>query len=194
MSRVIVIHHVQGLTPGIRQMAEQIAAWGHEVHCLDLFDGALPASLEEGIELAEGLGQGPLSARAAEEIAALGGADTLIGTSFGAAVAQQLAQQGSGVSRLICLEAFIDPAGPWSFGPWPESLRAQIHGMEQDPYFAEEGDLEAAQNFIASPSGAGSELFTYPGSSHLFTDPSLPGHDPASYERVLERIRTFLES
>lgn len=194
MSRVIVIHHVQGLTPGIRQMAEQIAAWDHEVHCLDLFDSALPPSLEEGIELAEGLGQGPLSARAAEEIVALGGADTLIGTSFGAAIAQQLAQQDSGVFRLICLEAFIDPEGPWSFGPWPESLRAQIHGMEQDPFFAVEGDLEAAQNFIASPAGAGSELFTYPGSSHLFTDPSLPGHDPASYERVLERIRTFLES
>ena len=36
------------------------------------------------------------------------------------------------------------------------------------------------------------ELFVYPGDGHLFTDASLPDHEPASAALVTERVLAFL--
>ena len=54
----------------------------------------------------------------------------------------------------------------------------QIHGMDADPFFAEEGDLDAARALVASTDQA--ELFLYPGDQHLFADASLPSYDAAA--------------
>ena len=32
------------------------------------------------------------------------------------------------------------------FGPWPAGVPAQIHGMDADPLFVDEGDIDAAQS------------------------------------------------
>ena len=39
---------------------------------------------------------------------------------------------------------------------------------------------------------ATAELFTYPGSSHLFTDSSLDAYEPASAQLVMQRTLEFL--
>jgi hypothetical protein len=61
------------------------------------------------------------------------------GISLGIGSAQQLAQTKPGARGVLILAAFVDPA---EFGGWPEGLPAQIHGMDNDPYFAGEGDLD----------------------------------------------------
>ena len=47
--------------------------------------------------------------------------------------------------------------------------------MEADPFFVDDGDLEAARALVVGTDAA--ELFLYPGSEHLFTDSSLPSYD-----------------
>ena len=50
----------------------------------------------------------------------------------------------------------------------------QIHGMDADPFFMDEGDVDAARELVASADGA--ELFLYPGDQHYFADSSLPSY------------------
>ena len=73
---------------------------------------------------------------------------------------------------------------------WPSAVPVQIHGMELDPFFAGEGDIDAARALVDSIAGA--ELFVYPGSAHLFADSSLPDYDPAAAALLLQRTLAFL--
>lgn len=192
MATIVLFHHVQGLTPGVQQMAAELRAAGHTVHPVDLFAGKLPKDVEAGIQLANKVGEDKIQQRVDKLFKNLPEELVYIGTSWGAALAQQCAQQRPGAVAAVLLESFVDLEAEWSFGPWPEGVPVQIHGMEQDPFFAKEGDLDAAQRF-ASNEGAGlAELFTYPGDKHLFTDSSLPSHDPQARALVMERIKKFL--
>jgi hypothetical protein len=47
------------------------------------------------------------------------------------------------------------------FGPWPAGVPVQIHGMDADPIFVGEGDIDAARELVASSEQA--ELYLYPG-------------------------------
>ncbi len=66
----------------------------------------------------------------------------------------------------------------------------QIHGMDRDPYFAGEGDIDAARQLVASTDQA--ELFVYPGDQHYFADSSLPSYDPEATKLLTERVLDFL--
>ena len=78
------------------------------------------------------------------------------------------------------------------FGAWPIGVPVQVHGMESDPIFVEEGDLDAARELVASTDEA--ELFLYPGSEHLFADSSLPSYDPEASALLTERVLKFLQT
>jgi dienelactone hydrolase len=66
----------------------------------------------------------------------------------------------------------------------------QVHGMDHDPFFAEEGDIDAARALVAEAEDG--ELFVYPGNVHLFTDSSLASYDPAATALVTDRVLAFL--
>lgn len=66
----------------------------------------------------------------------------------------------------------------------------QIHGMDADPYFVDEGDLEAARELVATAEHA--ELFLYPGDQHLFADSSLPSFNADATMLVMQRVLNFL--
>ena len=192
MATIVLFHHVQGLTPGVQQMAAELRAAGHTVHPVDLFAGKLPKDVEAGIQLANKVGEDKIQQRVDKLFKNLPSELVYIGTSWGAALAQQCAQQRPGAVAAVLLESFVDLEAEWSFGPWPEGVPVQIHGMDQDPFFAKEGDLEAAQRFARNEGAGFAELFTYPGDKHLFTDSSLPSHDPQARALVMERIKKFL--
>ena len=63
--------------------------------------------------------------------------------------------------------------------------------MEADPFFAEDGDLDAARELVATTSEA--ELFIYPGDQHLFADSGLPSYDRAAEMLLTERVLAFLD-
>jgi dienelactone hydrolase len=76
-------------------------------------------------------------------------------------------------------------------GTWPGGVPVQIHGMDADPLFVEEGDLEAARALVQATPDA--ELFLYPGDQHLFADNSLPSYDEHAARLLTERVLSFLD-
>lgn len=188
MAEVVLFHHVQGLTEGVRRIADEIRAAGHTVHTPDFFDGATYASIDEGFAAVAAKGSGARDAWADEVVAPLPQELVYAGISLGVMPAQRLAQTRAGARGALLLEACVPPA---EFGGgWPDGVPVQVHGMEQDPFFGLEGDVEAARDLVASV-GDG-ELFVYPGDVHLFTDSSLSSHDEAATRLVVGRLLTFL--
>jgi dienelactone hydrolase len=56
MAEVLLFHHAQGLTPGVRAFADELRAAGHIVHTPDLFDGRTFQTLDEGVAYAAEIG------------------------------------------------------------------------------------------------------------------------------------------
>lgn len=191
MSEIVLFHHVQGLTDGVRAFAEELRSAGHQVHTPDLFDGQTFATIDEGMAHARSVGFGTILERgvaAAEEVAP--GASVFGGFSMGAMPAQQLAQTRPGARAALLLHACL-PVAEFS-ASWPDGVAVQVHAMADDPFFAEEGgDIDAARELVAAAADA--ELHLYPGSEHLFTDSSLPAYDADATGLVLERVRAFLD-
>ena len=66
----------------------------------------------------------------------------------------------------------------------------QVHGMDHDHYFVDEGDLDAARELITLADAG--ELFLYPGDQHYFADPTQPSYDPDATALVTQRVLEFL--
>ena len=193
MAEVVLFHHVQGLTDGVRDFAARLAGQEHTVHTPDLYGGAIAATLEEGFAIKNDIGDDSLTSRVDQTLKALGSELVYAGISLGVMTAQRLAQTRPGALGALLYEACVPTTGNWAFGPWPELLPVQVHGMDDDEFFAHEGDLEAARNLVASlPPGLG-KLHTYHGSSHLFVDSSLPSYDAGATAIVLDRSRAMLD-
>ena len=193
MAEVVLFHHIQGLTDGVRAFAGGLRAGGHTVHTPDLFEGALPESIDDGMALTGKIGDDVLKARADGAVADLLDGLVFAGFSSGAAEAQRLAQTRPGVRGALLYESCMPITGEWAFGPWPDGVPVQIHGNEKDPFFGEGGDLEAARELVATVGPELSELFLYPGDRHLFTDSSLQSYEAESAALLSERSREFLD-
>lgn len=188
MADVVLFHHVQGLTAGVRRLADALRAGGHTVYTPDFFQGATFDSIDDGFAAVRARGDGAVDAWADAVVAELPAQVVLAGISFGVMPAQRLAQTRPGALGAVLLEACV-PAS--EFGDrWPEQLPVQVHGMERDPFFGLEGDLDAARELVAQADDG--ELFVYPGDVHLFTDSSLPSYDAAATALVVERVLGLL--
>src|ERR1044072_7338704 len=72
MTEVLLYHHVQGLTDGVRSFADELRQAGHTVHTPDLFDGRTFDTIEEGMGFAREGGLGAAAGRRALRRAAAG--------------------------------------------------------------------------------------------------------------------------
>ncbi len=190
MTEVVLFHHVQGLTEGVAAFADALRAAGHTVHTPDLFDGERPASIEDGVAHVRSLGDDALERRADEVVAPLPDDVVFAGFSYGAAIAQRLAQTRPGARGALLYESCLPITGEWAFGPWPDGVPVQIHGMDNDPIFVGEGDIDAAREIVGTAEDA--ELFLYPGDQHYFADSSLPSYDAEATALLTERVLAFL--
>ncbi len=193
MADVVLFHHVQGLTDGVRAFAEELRAGGHTVHTPDLFDGERPATIDEGVAHVRSIGDEVLRERADRAVADLPAGLVYAGFSFGAGTAQQFAQTRPGARGALLYESCIPITGEWALGPWPNGVPVQIHGMDRDPFFALEGDIDAARELVETVGSELAELFVYPGDRHLFADSSLPSYDAEAAALVVQRSREFLD-
>jgi len=193
MAEVVLFHHVQGLTDGVRAFAEELAAGGHIVHTPDLFDGQRPATIDDGIALTQGIGDEVLGERAGQAVAGLPEGLVYAGFSYGVMLAQRFAQTRPGARGALLYDSCLPITGEWAFGPWPAGVPVQIHGMDKDPFFALEGDLDAARELVETVGPDLAELFLYPGDRHLFADSSLPSYDADAAALVVRRSRDFLD-
>jgi dienelactone hydrolase len=185
MAEVVLFHHVCGLTPGVQAFAEGLRAGGHTVHTPDLFGGRTFDTIEEGMAFSKTV---PVDERAAAAVEGLPAELVYGGFSMGVMCAQTLASSRPGARGGLLLHSAIDPQ--W-VGPWPDGVPAQIHAMDADPFFVDDGDLEAARAMVAAHEGV--ELFLYPGDGHLFTDSSLAAYDAEATALVTSRALAFLD-
>ena len=190
MAEILLFHHAQGLTPGIKAFADELRAAGHTVHTPDLFDGRTFGSIDDGMAYIKSQGFDDLRARGVKTADGLPNELVYAGFSFGEAVAQELAQTRPGARGALLFYSCIPITGEWAFGPWPDGVPVQIHGMDNDPIFVGEGDIDAAREIVEQVDDA--ELFLYPGDQHYFADSSLPSYDPEATKLALERVKAFL--
>jgi hypothetical protein len=54
MTELILFHHAQGLTEGVRGFADELRAAGHVVHVPDLYEGRTSGWIAEGVGHADG--------------------------------------------------------------------------------------------------------------------------------------------
>ncbi len=188
VTEIVLFHHAQGLTGGVRSLAATLSDAGHIVHTPDSYDGKTFPDLQSGIGYAQEVGFGTVQERAIAAAQALPAEVVYVGISLGVMAAQQLAQTRPGCRGAVLLESCVPPE---EFGDgWPDEVPVQVHGAENDPIFAGEGDLDAAKTLVAEAKDA--ELFVYPGDRHLFEDSSLPTYDPEATRLVTERMLAFL--
>ena len=190
MAEVLLFHHALGQTEGFTAFADELRRAGHTVHTPDFFDGRTFATLDEGVSYAQQVGFGEiveLGVRAADELP-----DELVyaGFSLGVLPAQKLAQTRAGARGALLFYSCVPTS---EFGTsWPSDVPVQIHGMDADPIFVGEGDIDAARAIVDSTEQA--ELFLYPGSEHYFADSSLPSYDADAAALLTRRVLDFLRS
>jgi dienelactone hydrolase len=189
MAEVLLFHHAQGLTSGVRDFAETLQEAGHTVHTPDLYDGRVFGTLQEGLGYAQEVGFGTLMERGKDAAAKLDPELVYAGFSLGVMPAQMLAQSRPGAKGAALFHSCVPPS---EFGgAWPEGLPVQVHGMDADELFVDEGDLDAARALVDSTTDA--ELFLYPGDQHLFADNSLSAYDEQAALLLTERVLAFLD-
>ncbi|HEX4215724.1 MAG TPA: dienelactone hydrolase family protein [Candidatus Dormibacteraeota bacterium] len=188
MAEVLLFHHAQGLTPGVVAFADRLREAGHTVHTPDLLEGRTFSSIEEGMARVEQIGFGEIIDRGARAAAELPEGLVYAGFSLGVVPAQNLAQTRPGARGALFFYSCVPVK---QFGPsWPKGVPAQIHGMDADPIFVGEGDIDAARALVAEADDA--ELFLYPGDVHYFADSSLPTYDPEATAVLTQRVLDFL--
>jgi dienelactone hydrolase len=190
MADVLLFHHAHGQTEGFLAFADELRQAGHTVHTPDLYDGRTFETLDDGIAHAAEVGFGEVLDRGVKAADGLPTDLVYAGFSLGVMAAQKLAQTRAGARGALFISACL-PVD--EFGDaWPADVPVQIHGMDADPFFVDEGDIDAARALVESTDQA--ELFLYPGDQHLFADESLPSYDPDAAALLRQRVLAFLDT
>ncbi len=188
MAEVLLFHHALGQTTGFLAFADELRRAGHTVHAPDLYDGRTFDSLDAGVAYAEEIGFGEVIERGVRAAEGLPAELVYAGFSLGVLPAQKLAQTRPGARGALLFYSCVPTS---EFGPsWPAGVPVQVHGMDHDPLFVDEGDLDAARALVASTADA--ELFLYPGDQHYFADSSLPSYVPDAAALLRQRVLEFL--
>ncbi len=190
MAKVVLFHHALGLTPGITAFADELRGAGHTVYTPDLFEGHTFDMIEEGVGHAQEVGFDEVIERGVRAVGDLPVELVYAGFSLGVLPAQKLAQTRPGARGALLFYSCV-PVSEFS-SSWPEGVPVQIHGMDADPFFVDEGDIDAARALVREADDA--ELFLYPGNQHYFADSTLPSYDANAAALLKERVLGFLGS
>jgi dienelactone hydrolase len=190
MAEVLMFHHALGQTAGFGEFADELRRAGHTVHAPDLYEGRTFATLGEGMAYAHEVGVADVIERGVSAANGLPNELVYAGFSLGVLPAQKLAQTRAGARGALLFYSCVPMS---EFGTaWPAAVPVQIHGMDADPMFVDEGDLDAARALVESAEHA--ELFLYPGDQHYFADSSLPSYDPDAAALLTRRVLDFLRT
>ena len=189
MAEVLVFHHAHGLTKGVLDFAEELRRAGHEAHVPDLYEGHVFDSLDEGLAYAKETGFEEILERGVRAADGLPPGLVYAGFSLGVMPAQKLAQTRAGARGALLFHACIPTS---EFGTdWPAGVPVQVHGMDADPMFVDEGDIDAARALVELADHG--ELFLYRGDQHLFADHTLPSYDEEASAVLTRRVLDFLK-
>jgi dienelactone hydrolase len=188
MTTIALFHSVLGVRPGVLDAADRLRAAGHQVRVIDQYDGQVFDDYDEAGAHVEQVGFPALMAAALEGVADLPDGFVAAGFSNGAGMAEYVAVQGRSAGVVMFSGAL--PLAMLGASAWPAGTPVQLHAAAADPMRHQEWN----DAFVADVrvSGASVEAFDYPGSGHLFTDPSLPAeYDPSATELLWDRALAF---
>jgi dienelactone hydrolase len=159
MAEVLLFHHAQGQTEGFHAFADRLRQAGHTVYVPDLFNGRVFGSIDEGLaHVRDTGGFENLIERGVRQADDLPPGLVYGGFSMGVLPAQT--RPGARGALL-----FYSAVPPSEFGGvWPADVPVQVHGMDADPYFVDEGDIDAARAIVEAADDG--ELFLYHGEQH----------------------------
>lgn len=192
MSEIALFHSVLGVRPGVHVAADVLRAAGHEVHIVDQYDGTSFDDYEKASAFADDIGYPALMKRALDAVSDRPAGLVYAGFSNGGGMAQHVAGNRLGARAVVLFSGVLAPSF-LGLGGWPARVPAQIHYTLDDPFRDDKGIAEAVAEMREAPAHV--EQFDYPGSGHLFTDPSLPDeYDPAASSLLWHRVLAFLAS
>jgi dienelactone hydrolase len=188
VAHVVLFHHAQGLRPDVTAWADSLRDAGHEVETPDLYDGVTFDRLDDGIAHRDELGLPALIQKAGAYLEGQPPDLVYAGFSMGASAAHFFALTRPGARGVLLMHGTA-PAQSLD-ADWPSGMPGQLHKKDQDPLMDEAGP--GALRRSAEAVGAPLEIFSYPGTGHLFADPDGPNYDEESARLMLERELDFL--
>ena len=190
MTTVALFHSVLGVRQGVLDAAERLRQDGHDVLVVDLFDGRTFDDYPPGMSFAwDELGPQVLMGRAVE---GLPGGFVSAGFSLGCVMAVHVATQRT-VSSVLMIAGAIPVSALGDDVRWPAGVPAQTHSTLTDPW-RDKDELDQTVTDVTAGGGT-IEVFDYPGSGHLFTDPTLPAeYDPVATEAFWSRVLPFVRA
>ena len=193
MTTIALFPSVLGVRPGVLDAAERLRRDGHEVLVADLYDGRTFDDYPPALAFAEEeLGHAELLRRARAAVAGLPDGFVSAGFSLGCVMAVHVATQRP-VSGVLMLAGAIPVSEFGGDATWPAGVPAQTHSTLADPWREQEAVEQAVRDVEAG--GGTLEVFDYPGTGHLFTDPTLPDeYDPVATETLWSRVLPFVRA
>lgn len=189
MATVVIFHSVLGMREGVHDAVARLRAEGHEVLAPDLYEGRVFDEYEPAMLFSQELGD-ELATRVLGSVADLPDGFVVGGFSQGSAHAVYVATRRR-VSGVLQFAGFNPVEWFGLKSVWPAGVDTQVHQTLGDPW-REDEFLEQATGDVTSAGGR-VELFDYPGTGHLFTDPSLPDeYDAEATELLWSRVLQFV--
>jgi dienelactone hydrolase len=189
MAAIALFHSVLGVRPGVIDAADRLRTAGHDVLVVDQYDGRVFDDYEEAGAHVDRVGFPALMQAAVDAVADLPDGMVVAGFSNGAGMAEYVATQRACRGALLVAGAL--PLAVLGVEAWPAGVPVQVHSTEDDPKHSAEW-LDAFAADVRRAGGA-VEVVTYPGTGHLFSDPSLPAeYDAAATEALWRRALPFV--
>ncbi len=191
MTDIALFHSSLGVRPGIIDAADRLRGAGHRVLAVDQYDGQVFDDCDQADRSVEQVGFPELMRRPMEAEQ-----DTPDGV-FAAGSPTAAAWRSTPPTQRACSGVLLLcgalPAQMLGAAAWPTGVPAQIHYTQHDPRRRQEW----IDTLIASvpAASASAQAFDYPGSGHLFTDPSIPGeYDESAAALLWHRALAFCRS
>ena len=193
MTTVALFHSALGVRQGVLDAAERLRQDGHEVLVPDLYDGRTFDDYPPAMAFAhEEVGLATLTGRALDAVAGVPDGFVTAGFSLGCIMAVHVATRRT-VSGVLMMSGAIPVSAFGDGRRWPAGVPAQTHSTVGDPWREQEENDQAIRDIEAG--GGAIEVYDYPGSGHLFSDPTLPAeYDPAATEVLWGRALPFVRS
>jgi dienelactone hydrolase len=192
MLDVVVFPSVLGMRPGVHAAADRLAVAGFRPLVVDVYDGGLVFDdYDEAMAHMQALGYDTVLTRARRAIDELD-SDRFVTVGFSAGVvpAQIIAATDPRAVGCVALSSVISVAALELDEGWPDGVPLQFHTMDADPWL-EPDQVEAIQAEL----GEQVQVFSYPGTGHLFADPSLPAeYDAGAADLMWSRVEEFIRA
>lgn len=186
MAKVLLFHHILGLTPGLVAFKRRLEALNIEVEMPDLFDGNVFETVDDGLFFVE-QNQEAIGVVTGEIATASSNFDAVIGVSFGAVAASQVCHLVPGRFReIIFVSAFVPP----EVSRFDESRpKVSVIASLDDPFFSDEDYAAFIRYQETFPD---SSLTLFAGDSHFFIDDSHKEYSAALTDITLDRFQKVL--